>query len=324
MDTPDFLAIVGPTASGKTDLSLEVGRRLGGEVVSMDSRQVYRGMDVGTGKVTLRERALLPHHGLDLLEPNERYSAGQFARDAREWIRGIQGRGRVPLLVGGTGFFLRALIQPMFSEPELDGERLGRLRLFLNGLSGEELREFAKVLDPRRAELAADGGKQRLTRTVEMALLTGRTLSDWHSKPAPKAVAPGEEPLSCVVFLLDLPRDLLYERINQRVSRMVDEGFAEEVRGLLDAGYLPEDPGMTGAGYREMVRFLEGDITQEEAVEEIRRSHRRYARRQTTWNRHQLPPKAVVLDGTRDLESLVGNIVGEWERTIPERMTSRD
>ncbi len=190
MNTPNFLAIVGPTASGKTDLSLEVGRRLGGEVVSMDSRQVYRGMDVGTGKVTLRERALLPHHGLDLLEPNERYSAGQFARDAREWIRGIQGRGRVPLLVGGTGFFLRALIQPMFSEPELDGERLGRLRLFLNGLPGDELREFAKVLDPRRAELAADGGKQRLTRTVEMALLTGRSLSDWHSKAAPEAVAP--------------------------------------------------------------------------------------------------------------------------------------
>ena len=182
MGAPDFLAIVGPTASGKTRLSLEVGRRLQGEVVSMDSRQVYRGMDIGTGKVTLEERALLPHHGLDLLEPNERYSAGRFARDARVWIKGIQGRGRVPLLVGGTGFFLRALIQPMFAEPELDGERLERLRLFLNGLPEEGLQEFARVLDPSRAKLAADGGKQRLTRTVEIALLTGKSLSDWHLK----------------------------------------------------------------------------------------------------------------------------------------------
>jgi tRNA dimethylallyltransferase len=313
METPDFLAIVGPTASGKTGLSLEVGRRLGGEVVSMDSRQVYRGMDVGTGKVALRERALLPHHGLDLLDPDERYSAGRFARDARVWIREIRGRGRVPLLVGGTGFFLRALIQPMFSEPELDRERLERLRLFLNGLPEGKLQEFARVLDPSRAEQAAQGGKQRLTRTVEMALLTGRPLSDWHLEAGPE-----EEALSCVVFFLDLPRDLLYERINQRVSRMVDEGFAEEVRGLLDAGYLPEDPGMTGSGYREMVRFLEGKITQDEALEEIRRSHRRYARRQTTWYRHQLPPQAVVLDGTGDLGALVGDVVGEWERTVNE------
>jgi tRNA dimethylallyltransferase len=311
METPDFLAIVGATASGKTALSLGVGRRLGCEVVSMDSRQVYRGMDVGTGKVTLRERALLPHHGLDLLDPHERYSAGRFARDARQWIEGIRGRGRVPLLVGGTGFFLRALIEPMFPEPELDGDRLDKLRLFLNGLSIEELLRFVRVLDPQRAEMAADGGKQRLTRTVEMALLTGRPLSAWHSEGGSAGA-----PLSCIVFLLDLPRELLYERINQRVTRMMEEGFPEEVRSLLKAGYLPQDPGMTGSGYREMVRFLEGELTREDVVDEIQRSHRRYARRQKTWYRHQLPPQAVVLDGTKDTESLVEEVVEKWKAVL--------
>ena len=130
MEAPHFLAIVGPTASGKTGLSLEVGRILDGEVVSMDSRQVYRGMDVGTGKVTLEERARLPHHGLDQRDPDELYSAGQFARDAGEWVVAIRGRRRVPVLVGGTGFFLRALIQPMFPEPGMDKERLEALRVY--------------------------------------------------------------------------------------------------------------------------------------------------------------------------------------------------
>jgi tRNA dimethylallyltransferase len=310
MGTPDFLAIVGPTASGKTALSLEVGRTLGAEVVSMDSRQVYRGLDVGTGKVTLRERGLLPHHGLDVRNPHERYSAGQFARDARKWIEGIRGRGRVPLLVGGTGFFLRALVRPMFSEPEIDPERLEKLRLVLNGLAVEELQDFVRVLDPHREALALDGGRQRLTRTVEMALLTGRPLSDWHA-----GGVPGTDPLCGKVFLLDLPREILYERINQRVGRMVEEGFVEEVQRLLDGGYGPGDPGMTGSGYREMIRFLRGDLTLEEAVEEIRRSHRRYARRQTTWYRHQLSPEAVILDGTRDAGTLAREVVEEWKRS---------
>ncbi len=181
MSPPHFLAIVGPTASGKTGLSLEVGKRLAGEVISMDSRQIYRGMDIGTGKVTLRERAILPHHGLDLRDPDERYSAGQFARDARGWIDDIRGRGRVPLLVGGTGFFLKALTEPMFREPEMDKERLERLRAFLNHLGSERLSDFVRALDPGRKGVA-EGGRQRATRTVEMALLTGRPLSWWHAE----------------------------------------------------------------------------------------------------------------------------------------------
>jgi len=304
-----FLAMVGPTASGKTGLSLEVGRLLPVEVISMDSRQIYRGMDVGTGKVTLRERALLPHHGLDIRDPDQRYSAGQFARDAREWIRDIRGRGRIPLLVGGTGFFLRALVRPLFPEPDMDRERLERLRALLNGLPTEELARYVEVLEPERAPEARKGGRQRLTRVVEVAFLTGRTLSEWHREPGEGE----EEPLRGVIFLLEHPRETLYQRINRRVDRMLEEGWVEEVEGLLEAGYGPEDPGMTGAGYREVVRYLREGVGLEETAEEIRRSHRRYARRQVTWYRHQLGEGALTLDGTRPVEELARRVAEAWE-----------
>jgi len=308
---PRFLAVVGPTASGKTGLSLELGRILPGEVVSMDSRQVYRGMDVGTGKVGLRERARLPHHGLDILDPRERYSAGRFGREARAWIREIESRHRIPFLVGGTGFFLKALTDPMFSEPEMDPERLEELRDFLNRLSPERLREFVAALDPKREPVAAQGGRQRMTRTVEMALLTGRPLSWWH-REAP----PARAPLPGIIILLELPREVLYQRINRRVRGMVEEGLVEEVQALLDAGYREEDPGLTGAGYREMVGHLKGRTGLEEAVEEIQRAHRRYARRQITWFRHQLPPGTRGVDPRHPHDELAREIRALWNRAL--------
>jgi tRNA dimethylallyltransferase len=308
---PRFLAVVGPTGSGKTALSLALGRALDGEVVSMDSRQIYRGMDVGTGKVSLMDRARLPHHGLDLRDPDEAYSAGLFARDAVRTMEEIRGRGRTPLLVGGTGFFLKALMEPMFSEPEMDGNRLRLVRSYLNDLPLERLASYVRVLDPERAEVAVEGGRQRMTRTVEMALLTGRPLTWWH-REAP----PVRKPVSGGVVLLDPPRDVLYERINQRVGRMVEEGLEEEVRKLLRAGFRRDDPGMTGAGYREMVAHLEGQLTLEEATERIRRSHRRYARRQITWFRHQLPPWTLTADPREKRADLVKRIGDYWNRTL--------
>lgn len=305
----DFLAIVGPTASGKTTLSLKVGRALNAEIISMDSRQIYRGMDIGTGKVSLRERALLPHHGLDIRDPDEAYSAGRFSRDARRWIQDIAGRGRVPLLVGGTGFFLRSLMEPMFSEPELDQDRLVRLREFLNGLDLEPLATFARVLDPERAEIAVEGGRQRMTRLVEMALLSGRPLSWWH-----RVAAPDAPPLQGLVVLVEHPREVLYQRINDRVGAMVEQGFQEEVERLLDSGYSPEDPGMTGAGYREMVAVVSGEATLIEATDKIRQSHRNYARRQMTWFRHQLPIPPLVVDGGQRLEQMATTVLDAWDR----------
>ncbi len=304
--SPRFMAIVGPTASGKTGLSLRIGEALGAEVISMDSRQIYRGMDIGTGKVTLRERAVLPHHGLDLRNPDERYSAGQFARDARGWIQDIRARGRVPLLVGGTGFFLKSLTHPMFKEPDLDQDRLDGLRAFLNALPQDRLDDFVGALDPERGE-AGQEGRQRATRTVEVALLTGRPLSWWHKENEPE-----EAPLEGLIVLLNPPREVLYEKINRRVGEMVQEGLVAEVEGLLRAGYGADDPGMTGAGYREIVQYLLGELSLDEATEEIRRSHRKYARRQTTWFRHQLPPGVMVVEDLEDGDETAKQVQAAW------------
>lgn len=301
MPRPRFLAVVGPTTSGKTALSLALARRRPAEIVSMDSRQVYRGMDIGTDKVGEGARAAVPHHGLDLVDPDRRYSAGQFARDARRWIEEIESRGALPILAGGTGFFLKAVMEPIFAEPPLDRERLDALRGWLARQSPETLQRYVAALDPARADLATEGGPQRMGRTVEVALLSGVPLSQWHVE------APQDgEGVHGVVVVLELPRDEIDARVLRRVHRMVDRGLVDEVRSLIAAGYTDDNPGMTGTGYREIARHLRGEISLEGAVGEIATATRRYARRQLTWFRHQLPADAVRIDATLPVEDQVG------------------
>lgn len=304
---PVALALTGPTTTGKTDLSLALARRLEGEIISMDSRQVYRGMDIGTDKVVAREG--IPHFGLDLVDPDQRYSAGQYARDVRRWVAEIRGRGHLPLLVGGTGFFLRAVLTPMFREPEMDEGRRTRLREALDRLGREEMARWVRVLDPERAETAIQGGPQRLNRTLEVPLLTGRPLSWWHREAA--AEAPG---LPTLVVVLELPREELDRRIDARVSRMVERGFLDEVRRLLEAGYTGDDPGMSGTGYREVAEALAGRLPLEEALERMRLQTRQYARRQMTWFRNQGPEDALRLDATLPLEEKVAAVEAAWLR----------
>jgi tRNA dimethylallyltransferase len=303
---PAFLAIVGPTASGKTDLSLAVAQRLGAEIISMDSRQVYRGMDVGTAKPDLADQALVPHHGIDLVNPDQRYSAGSFARDARRWIGEIHERGRVPVLVGGTGFFLRAILEPIFAEPPLKEEQLQALRSYLKTQPTERLAAWVRHLDPERAEVAVQGGAQRMGRTLEVALLTGRSLSEWHRE----APADGEA-LAGVVVRLDLPREEMDRRIDERVTEMISAGFLDEVRSLQE-GYAPDAPGMTAVGYKDLARSLRGEISLDEAIERVRHGTRRYARRQLTWLRNQLPAGSVVVDATATLEDRVRCTMDAW------------
>lgn len=302
------LVLTGPTAAGKSAVALAVAEQLEAEIVSADSRQVYRRLDIGTAKVTADERARVPHHGLDLVDPGERYSAGRFARDARRWIAAIRGRGHVPLIVGGTGFFIRALTHPMFEEPTMDRDRREALRAHLSDMDASRLREWLERLDPESAARLRDrGGTQRVMRALEVVLLTGRTLP-WWQRTTP-ADAP---PLTTVTFVLDLPRDVLYERINRRVGAMLDAGLVAEVAELLSDGYAPHDPGMNATGYPEIAAHLHGELSLDEAVRRIRSRTRGYARRQLTWFRKKLPESAIWLDGTLPVEELVERIVNQW------------
>ncbi|MDT8341332.1 MAG: tRNA (adenosine(37)-N6)-dimethylallyltransferase MiaA [Longimicrobiales bacterium] len=306
---PVVLALTGPTTTGKTELSLALAHRLGAEVISMDSRQVYRGLDIGTDKLSPAAREGIPHHGLDRVPPEERYSAGAFARDARRWIEQIRDRGRLPMLVGGTGFFLRAVTDPMFREPPLDAERRGRLRRRLESMTAREMGRWVAALDPGRHAVAVQGGRQRLARTIEVALLTGRPLSWWHREAPPEA--PG---VPALIVVLELDRDALDRRIDARVARMVERGLVQEVRTLLDAGVQPEDPGMTATGYREVAWAILGRMSLEEGLERMRRQTRQYARRQMTWFRNQLPRGTLRLDAALPLAERVRQVTEAWQR----------
>ncbi len=312
----DCLVITGPTATGKTGVAIDVAHELGGEIISLDSRQVYRGMDIGTAKATPAQRAAVPHHGLDLLPPSERYNAGRFADDARAWMSDIERRGKVPILVGGTGFFLRALTHPMFREPPVDSARKEALKQLLNRKSRPELLDWLRHLDPvGAAALSTDAGRQRIARMIEIATLTGRPLQWWHTQGAEGA----QQPIAALTIVLTLDRATLYARINQRVAEMVENGLVDEVARLLALGYDENTPGMKTTGYIEMIPHLRGEIALAEAVDAIQRATRSFARRQITWFRHQLAEPVVELDAAMPHEALVVRIVEEWERNNAHR-----
>jgi tRNA dimethylallyltransferase len=307
-----ILVVTGATATGKTRLAIDLARRLDGEVVSMDSRQVYRDMDIGTAKPTAAERCGVAHHGFDLVRPDQRYSAGRFAVDARGWIAGILSRGRVPILAGGTGFFLRALTHPMFREPPMDAERRAALRDFLKGRATDELLRWTLDLDPGYEPGAwRGGGRQRLMRRIEVSTLSGRALSWWQANsPAT------ESPVRAVVIVLDRPRVDLYARIDQRVNDMVDTGLVAEVGRLLEAGYTPTDPGMSATGYGEFIPVVRAERSIDEAVRLTQSATRRYARRQSTWFRNQTAG-AIRVDATRPPDELCSTVIHEWKGVAP-------
>jgi tRNA dimethylallyltransferase len=304
---PHVLAIVGPTASGKTALSIAVARRLDGEIISMDSRSVFRGMDIGTAKPTPEEQGGIPHWGIDLAEPSERFNAARWADYARDKIADIRARGRVPMLVGGTGFFLRALTHPIFQEPELDADRRKRLHAWMDGQPDAELHRWVAALDPASGErLRTWGGRQRLMRALEVPLLTGRTLPWWH-RNAP----PVDAPVPVLPFVLDVPKERLYPAIDRRVTEMVEAGLVDEVRGLVER-YGEHAPGLNAHAYIELFPYFRGERTLDEALDLARKNTRDYTRRQLTWFRKQLPEAAVWLDATRPRAALVEEIVAGW------------
>ncbi len=301
---PTVPVIVGPTAVGKTAVVEDLSHLAALAVVSADSRQLYRGLDAGTAKPERSFREAVPHFGIDLVDPGERYSAGRFAREAAEWLRRLPA-DRKPVVVGGTGLYVRALTEGLFREPEMDPVRRRRLEEWMRGLQG--LGRWASRLDPGYT----GGGRQRAGRTVEVVLLTGRPLSWWQQ------AARAEGIMRPLYFRLTLPRTLLHRRIADRVDAMLDAGWVEEVETLLRGGLPPDAPGLDAVGYREIIRYLEGSLPREALRDAIVTATRRYAKRQETWFRHQLPAGMVrTLDATAGSRELAVRIMEQWEKAI--------
>lgn len=275
--------IAGPTGAGKSALAMHLARRFGAVIVSADSRQVYRGFDRGTAKPSAEDLARVPHHGIDVAEPTERWSAARWAEAATEWIAEAAHAGRPALVVGGTGLWIRALIEPLAAEPPMAPEARRAMQGALAALDTPTLRRWVGTLDPPRAHL----GRTQLLRAAEVALLTGTRLSDHHAAGA------GRPPRASRWLIVD-PGDALGPRIEARIDAMLAAGWADEVRAL--GASVPADaPAWNACGYREIREWVEGRATAAQAREAILVSTRQYAKRQRTWFRNQVGDASAVL-----------------------------
>lgn len=278
----ELRVICGPTGAGKSALALSLAGRLPIAIISADSRQVYRGFDIGTAKPTRAEREAVPHFGIDVAEPDERFTAARWAGHVPAWLDEARSSGRTPVLVGGTGFYLRALFAPLFVEPELDESRRRDLRPLLRSLPAEEVRRWCEALDPSRAAL----GRAQWERAIEVALLSGRRITDLH---ADHRRATG---LTARYLVVD-PGAVLAPRLEQRTDEMLEAGWLDEVRAL--ASRVPKDAkAWTATGYDALWQVVQGNRTLADATEEVVIRTRQYAKRQRTWFRHQLDAARVT------------------------------
>jgi len=275
---PKVIIIGGPTATGKTSFAISLAKELNGEIVNADSMQVYRDMDIGTAKPTKEDRSAVPHYMLDVVYPDEPFNAALYRSMALPRIEEIASRGKVPIVVGGTGLYIKTLRGGLFSCPEADPELRARLIREYETLGPMELYKRLKQIDPDIANRIHPNDKVRVTRALEIYELT---------KKRPSQLAKGhgfrERPFYDILFCLHLDRGVLYERINQRCVKMIEDGLVEETRSLLDRGYSPRLKPMQAIGYRHMVRYLLGQCELETALKELQRDTRRYAKRQFTW-----------------------------------------
>ncbi|MCI0487085.1 MAG: tRNA (adenosine(37)-N6)-dimethylallyltransferase MiaA [Blastocatellia bacterium] len=308
-------AIVGPTASGKSELGIRLALAADGEIINLDSVQVYRRLYVATAKVPPDERRGVPHHLIDMVEPTENFTAGEYARLASRAIRDIESRDHQAILVGGSGFYLRALVEPLFEGPRTDlklRERLARLR---NRHGPEHLHRMLSRLDPQASATLSPRDWSRTMRALEFYFQTGRPISEAQpARPAPPRFA-----ARIRVIALNPPRDLLYDRINKRAEEMFASGLVEEVQSLIASGIPPAAKAFQAHGYRRVVEYLQGLRTREDALDQMKLDTRHYAKRQLSWWRARAGVKWIdrfggepeaFLEASRYLASCEGELQG--------------
>lgn len=276
------IVIVGPTAIGKTDLSIQLAKELQTEIISGDSMQVYKGMDIGTGKITKEEMADIPHYMLNIRQPNEDFSVATFKELVEEHIKVINEKGKIPIIVGGTGLYIQAvLFDYQFSEQKRDEKFTKELENLLEREGNIALHEKLKKVDPIQASKIHPNNYRRVIRALEVFESTGKTMTERHKTQNKTSK------YDYVLIGLEMNRDKLYDRINRRVEKMVQDGLVEEVRALYDKGFS-DTQAMKAIGYKEIIPYLEQEMSLDEAVSILQRNSRRYAKRQYTWFKNQM------------------------------------
>ena len=300
---PPLILIVGPTAVGKTELAIQLAEQLNGEIISADSRLFYRGMDVGTAKPSLEEMARVPHHLIDIVNPDETLSLAVFQQKARETIAGIHTRNHLPFLVGGTGQYIRAVTEG-WTPPEVKPDE--KMRIILEKMKEEMglewLHDKLRTLDPQSAQKIDARNYRRTIRALEVIFTTGRKFSAQRRQ--------SDSPYHLITVGLIRPRVELYQRVDERINLMFENGFVDEVKGLLDKGYSSTLPGMSAIGYRECVRVIKGELSTEQAKAEMRRITRMFVRRQANWFKES-DPQIKWFDPK---ERNVGGIIAQFIR----------
>ncbi len=289
MNKPTVIVICGPTASGKTSLAVKLAKEINGEIISSDSMQIYRYMDIGTAKVTEKEKEGIKHYLVSFVEPNERYSVANFRKDAEKAIEEILRKGKTPIIVGGTGLYVDSLIYGIdYQEIQYDEE----YRKQLENIDLEELYKQAITIDSEAMKKISKNDRKRISRILEIYKATGKNKTEQE-----KLSRQNEVKYNYKVFAINMEREKLYERINKRVDIMIKQGLIEEVKELLKK-YNEFPTAMQGLGYKEVVEYLNGKITEEEMIEKIKLETRRYAKRQITWFKKN--KETIWLDGLKD------------------------
>ncbi|RAV20539.1 tRNA (adenosine(37)-N6)-dimethylallyltransferase MiaA [Paenibacillus contaminans] len=300
---PRLLVLVGPTAVGKTALSLEIAKSFGCEIISGDSMQIYRGMDIGTAKASPEERSVVPHHMIDIHDPDHSFSAAEFQERAHQLITEITERGGLPFIVGGTGLYVESLCYGFqFTDAGWDEPFRNAQQAFLEEHGEEALHEKLRQTDPASAERLHPRDHRRIIRALEVAHVTGKPLS------AHLADQKKESPFDLCLVGLTMDRAILYKRIEERIDVMIEQGLVEEVKGLLARGYNRSHISMQAIGYKEIIDFVEGNTDYERAVELLKRNTRRYAKRQLSWFRHMHDIQWVTVEEASNFSDVLQQI----------------
>ena len=305
MQKPKVIVICGPTASGKTSLSIELAKKINGEIVSCDSMQIYKDMTIGTAKPTIDEMQGIKHYLIDFISPEERYSVADYKRDATKAMKEIISKGKVPIVVGGTGLYLEALIYNIeYNEIETDLKYREELEKIEEAEGLEKLYKMANEIDKKAMEKISHKDKKRIFRVLEIYHSTGKTKTELEIESRRN-----EPEFDYLLFGITMDREKLYDRINKRVDLMMEQGLIEEVENLLKK-YKDFPTAMQGLGYKEVVEYLKGITTKEEMIEKIKMETRRYAKRQLTWFRKY--KNLIWIDGLNDLQNNIDIILEEY------------